>query len=212
MSFFIYLHLEVDILHASVWGPCHRLYSISWFSSDRDAIHTTGGGPARRLQPGPSTRVSPLCLPKLISVSRDALSLGNVWSHLTISAPSLLTWTRSWCWLTPNSDESVQTERQTDGDSSLMNWPKNAQLGNTGGGDIYDSIHVRFVFYALLLFLFCIWYPHFLITEHRWFSFRLGPKVERLSAMKTIWSCVIKSYLLLSLCKKNTQKQKNKIK
>lgn len=56
--------------------------------------------------------LQPLCLCGLISVSRYTLSLGNVWSHLTISALGLFTLTHNGCWLTLDSDKYVQTDRQ----------------------------------------------------------------------------------------------------
>lgn len=56
--------------------------------------------------------LQPLCLCELISVSRYTLSLGNVWSHLTISALGLFTLTHNGCWLTLDSDKYVQTDRQ----------------------------------------------------------------------------------------------------
>lgn len=50
-------------------------------------------------------------------------SLGNVSSHLTISAFSLLTLTHSGCWLTPSSDKGVQreTDRWTETDAEPFN-------------------------------------------------------------------------------------------
>lgn len=56
--------------------------------------------------------LQPLCLCELISISRYTLSLGNVWSHLTISALGLFTLTHNGCWLTLDSDKYVQTDRQ----------------------------------------------------------------------------------------------------
>lgn len=106
MSFFIYVCLEVDILHASFGAPCNRLYFTSWSSGDRDLGHRRESSEAGRPPRGRSAAVTIQSRPlDAYQCFQICTSLENVYSHLTISVLSLLTVTQAWCWLIQNPDK-----------------------------------------------------------------------------------------------------------
>lgn len=107
--------------------------------------------------------LQPLCLCELISVSRYTLSLGNVWSHLTISALGLFTLTHNGCWLTPDWDKYVQTDRQR----QLLNefTPECSNQKSRKKLSICQPT-CKSVFYTLLLLLFWTLYSDHREIEH----------------------------------------------
>ena len=114
MSFFISLYLEVDILHASFWAPCNRLYFISWFSWDRDPSHRAESGPARRPGPGQSAWLWPPASVPFQAYQR--FQIHTVSGKCLISpyhfCPRFIHINPQWVLAYPDSDKYVQTDRQ----------------------------------------------------------------------------------------------------